>query len=205
MTLTSSTRSCSKDLPTGWCRPCHPRECWREVSQSGRRPGCHRCALSCVRHFSSTCLGFFSLCWKQLRSSWAPITSRLIKHDQFLIETATPAGRSTAHVHQSWWLRETKRLVRRKMRLFPFTMNYCGSGMIIMSTCAHKDNLSLSPEHTNTRTHSGLLMRFFCNVQNAWVTSESACPKCVFSIVILQAFFSETYGSVYLHRYVSVK
>lgn len=36
------------------------------------------------------------------------------------------------------------------MRLFHFTMNYCGSGMIIISTCARGDDLTLSSERTNT-------------------------------------------------------
>lgn len=74
--------------------------------------------------------------------------------------------------------------------------------MIIMSTCAHKDNLSLSSEHTNTRTHSGLLMRFFCKVPNTWVTSKSACPIS-FQWNIWVSISAEKH--VHVHRYVSVK
>lgn len=75
--------------------------------------------------------------------------------------------------------------------------------MIIMSTCAHKDNLSLSSEHTNTRTHSGLLMRFFCKVQNTWVTSKSACPIS-FQWNIWVSISAEKHVP-HVHRYVSVK
>lgn len=74
--------------------------------------------------------------------------------------------------------------------------------MIIMSTCAHKDNLSLSSEHTNTRTHSGPLMRFFCKVPNTWVTSKSACPIS-FQWNIWVSISAEKH--VHVHRYVSVK
>lgn len=89
------------------------------------------------------------------------------------------------------------------MRLFEFTRNYCGSGMIIMSTCAHKDNLSLSSEHTSTRTHSGLLMRFFCKAQNTWVTSKSACPIS-FQRNIWVSISAEKHVP-HVHTYVSVK
>jgi len=34
VTLMSSTRFCCRGLPTGWCRRCRPKECWREVRPS---------------------------------------------------------------------------------------------------------------------------------------------------------------------------
>lgn len=65
--------------------------------------------------------------------------------------------------------KETKRLVRRKMRLLQFTMNYCGLGMIIMSSCAHKHGPSLLWTHTTER-----LIRNLHQAQNTWMISKSA-------------------------------
>lgn len=92
------------------------------------------------------------------------------------------------------------------MRLFQFTMNYCGSGNDnYVNVCTHRQSPSLSSEHTNTDTHwaTAEIPR---QSTKSWVASKSSCPRFIFASNVLQAFvFSETYESVLLQRNIHVR